>query len=139
MFKRYWWMLFAMMPVGMLGSLLVAAVITYVTPKEFESYVTIEVKPVMREGAFFGKTGRQDGMTEMFFATEFEKIKSRNSLSKVIDALELTNKWGLDKQSALQVLKKAVQTENVQDSGLIRLTVRHTNKVDARDIAAEVT
>jgi hypothetical protein len=32
MFKRYWWVLFVMVPLGSIAGLLVAAVITYVMP-----------------------------------------------------------------------------------------------------------
>ena len=69
-----------------------AAVITYVMPKKYESEATIEVKP-RRPGMsplgdrLHGDFGRQHD--PQFFGTEFEKIKSRNSLEKVVENLEL--------------------------------------------------
>src|SRR5215217_2765968 len=68
-----------------------AAVITYVMPKKFESEATIEVKPRTAGMSPLGPgfSDNQNLMTPQFFGTEFEKIKSYNSLSKVVANLEL--------------------------------------------------
>lgn len=118
-----------------------ASVITYVMPKKYESYATIEVKPRERTiEALPGAGMRASGatMTPQFFGTEFEKIKSRNSLTRVIDSLNLVNQWGMDRETILQILKNIVDTQNIRGTDLISITVRHTNKEDARDITAEV-
>jgi succinoglycan biosynthesis transport protein ExoP len=119
-----------------------AAVITYVMPKKFESSATIEVKPKsLGESPFEGTNMQTYGtkpMTPQFFGTEFEKIKSSNSLAKVVDNLELVTKWGMDKETALLTLKKIVDTENIRGTDLISITVRHADKEDARNITAEV-
>lgn len=116
-----------------------AAVITYVMPKKFESEAVIEVKPRDMGDSAIGMTSRSSSqMTPQFFGTEFEKIKSRNSLSKVVEKLELANKWSVDKETALQTLKGVVNTQNIRGTDLISIRVRHTNKEDARDITAEV-
>ena len=126
MFKRFWWVFLAMIPVGSITGLFVAAVVTYVMPKQFESEAVIEVKP---------QAGQ---LAPQFFGTEFEKIKSRNSLAKVVDNLELINRWGVDKETAIRILKGIVTTQNIRGTDLISIRVRHTNKEDTRDIAAEV-
>ena len=77
-------------------------------------------------------------MTPQFFGTEFEKIKSRNSLQKVVENLQLVNRWNVDKETALGILKGIVNTQNIRGTDLISIRVRHTNKVDARDITEEV-
>ncbi len=77
-------------------------------------------------------------MTAQFFGTEFEKIKSSNSLAKVVENLELVNKWGVDKETAIRILKGIVNTQNIRGTDLISIRVRHTNKEDARDVTAEV-
>ena len=119
-----------------------AAVITYVMPKKFESFATIEVKPrgqiLTPVSPNLSETSGRALMTPRFFETEFEKIKSRNSLLKVVDALDLTNRWNLDKEAALQVLKGIVNTQNIRGTDLISIRVRHQNKEDAKDIATEV-
>lgn len=126
MFKRFWWVFLAMIPVGSITGLFVAAVVTYVMPKQFESEAVIEVKP---------QAGQ---LAPQFFGTEFEKIKSRNSLAKVVDNLELINRWGVDKETAIRILKGIVTTQNIRGTDLISIRVRHTNKEDTRDITAEV-
>lgn len=118
-----------------------ASVITYVMPKKFESEATIEIRP--RTGGMsigFGSRDSSAGsiMTPQFFGTEFEKIKSSNSLSKVVDNLQLVNTWGCNKESAIGILKGIVNTQNIRGTDLISIRVRHTSKEDARNITMEV-
>lgn len=117
-----------------------ASVITYVMPKRFESFATIEIKPRERTIDPLGGMMKSSGPTTstQFFGTEFEKIKSRNSLSRVIDNLDLTSKWSTDRETVLRILKGIVGTQNIRGTDLIQIRVRHTNKEDARDITAEV-
>jgi len=117
-----------------------ASVITYVMPKRFESFATIELKPRERTIDPLGGMMKYSGPTTstQFFGTEFEKIKSRNSLSRVIDKLDLTSKWSTDRETVLRILKGIVGTQNIRGTDLIQIRVRHTNKEDARDITAEV-
>lgn len=119
-----------------------AAVITYVMPKKYESSATIEVKPrSVGQSPFEGGNSSSYGsspMTTQFFGTEFEKIKSSNSLAKVVENLELVNKWSVDKETAVRILKGIVNTQNIRGTDLISITVRHTDKEDARNVAAEV-
>ena len=117
-----------------------AAVITYVMPKKFESEATIEVKPRTAGMSPLGPgfSDNQNLMTPQFFGTEFEKIKSYNSLSKVVSNLELTNKWGVEKDTAIRILKNIVSTQNIRGTDLISIRVRHTDKEDARNVTAEV-
>jgi succinoglycan biosynthesis transport protein ExoP len=119
-----------------------AAVITYVMPKKFESSATIEVKPrgqlMDPFGAAMNQTAGVSRMTPRFFETEFEKIKSRNSLAKVGENLDLAKKWGTDKEAVIEQLKSYITTQNIRGTDLISIRVRHANREDARDIAAEV-
>ena len=119
-----------------------AAVITYVMPKKYESEATIEVKPRMPGmsplGSQMSEISGANRMTPQFFGTEFEKIKSRNSLEKVVDSLELVTRWNVDKETALRILKGIVFTQNIRGTDLISIKVRHTNKLDARDVTDEV-
>lgn len=119
-----------------------AAVITYLMPRKFESSALIEVKP--RGG---GMTPLGDKYAELqgarqnsptFFATEFEKIKSRNSLIRVVDKLSLQNRWNVDKETAFNILRGIVNTNNQRGTDLIYIRVRHVDKDDARNIAEEV-
>lgn len=117
-----------------------ASVITYVMPKRYESSATIEVKP--REKTIDPLGGIMSSsaptMTPQFFGTEFEKIKSRNALNRVIDKLDLTSKWSTDRETVLGILKGIVSTQNIRGTDLIQIKVRHTSKEDAKDITDEV-
>ena len=119
-----------------------AAVITYVMPKKYESEAMIEVKQratgMSPLGPGFGESTGASRTTAQFFGTEFEKIKSSNSLAKVVDKLDLVNKWGVDKETAVRILKGIVNTQNIRGTDLISIRVRHTDKEDARDVTAEV-
>jgi capsular exopolysaccharide synthesis family protein len=119
-----------------------AAVITYVMPKKYESTAEIEVKPrspgMSPLAGDLGQSSRMSQITPQFFGTEFEKIKSTNSLNKVIDSLELLNKWSMDRESVIRVLKGIVNTQNIRGTDLITISVRHENKEDAKDITSEV-
>jgi capsular exopolysaccharide synthesis family protein len=119
-----------------------AAVITYVMPKKFESFATIEIKPrapvISPLGVQMTESSGSTRITPQFFNTEFEKIKSRNSLLKVIDSLDLPTKWDQDREYVLRVLRNVVNTQNIRGTDLIEIRVRHTSKEDARDIATEV-
>ncbi len=139
MFKRYWWVFLVMLPVGTMIGFLAAAVVTYVMPKKYESKTTIQIMPPRLEAGPQGSEFRGAGMmSPQFLADEFEKITSRNSLEKVVENLELVNRWNVDKETALRILEAVVSKEKIQGTDLISIRVRHTNKVDARDIAAEV-
>lgn len=118
-----------------------AAVITYVMPKKYESQAVIELKQRSQGMSLFDGDNRSYGsspVTANFFGTEFEKIKSSNSLAKVVENLELVNRWGVDKETAIQILKGIITTTNVRGTDLISITVRHTDKEDARNVTAEV-
>ncbi len=132
MFKRYGWVFAVMALIGPIIGLVTSAMLTYVMPKMYESETVIEVKPLPSAIP----SGQQ--MTPQFFETEFNKITSRNSLIQVIDALQLTSRWSVDKEAAIQILKKIVHTENIRGTELISIRVRHTDKVATRDIANEV-
>ena len=130
MLKRWWWVFLVMAGIGPLLGLLTAAVIIYVMPKQYESNARIEV---MR-----GQWNSHAAMTPQVLKTECETIRSHRLLGKVIENLDLTNTWGMDRESTLKTLDSIVTTAQVKGADLIVIRVRHTDKEEARDIAAEV-
>ncbi|MCX6874225.1 MAG: polysaccharide biosynthesis tyrosine autokinase [Verrucomicrobia bacterium] len=118
-----------------------ASVITYVMPKKYESHAKIEVKPRVPLMTVFRDMTDISGFsrtTPNFFNTEFEKIKSRNSLMKVSDSLDLANIWRMDREDVFRILSGIVRTDNIRGTDLITISVRHADNKEARDIAAEV-
>lgn len=123
-----------MMPVGIFAGFFLAAVITYMTPKRYESHAVLEIKPP----AISSLSGVPNRDLSKFSQTEFVKLKSRNTLLRVVESLDLPRKWAIDQGRALLILEEIVRTENISGTDLYSITVRHTNKEDARDIAAGV-
>ncbi len=121
---------------------LTAGVITYLMPKKFQSEAVIEIKPRNLGLTPFGASANNlrpvQNMTPQDFGTEFEKISSRNSLMRVVEKLQLTNNWGVDRETALSILKNIVATQNIRGTNLISITVRHEDPEDAKNVAEEV-
>lgn len=144
MFKRFWWVFLAMMPAGAVVGVLLAAVVTYVMPKQYESEAVIEVRPTEVELLGYdptdtvGTPSEDVSKTPVYLKTAVEVINSSASLGNVVEKLELINKWGVDKETAVQILKGIVSTENIRGTDLISIRVRHTDREGVRDIAAEV-
>ncbi len=115
-----------------------AVVVMRLIPRGYESHATIEIRPRTSDILFeSGSSGKAPSatMTPQFFGTEFEKIKSTNSLEKVVDKLALTDRWKVDKETAIKRLKQSVDTRNVRGTDLIDIQVRQPNEQDAKDIA----
>jgi len=122
--------------------LALAFVIMHFQPWKKTSEAIIEVRPLAHGmsplGGSMGESSGTGGATPQFFATEFEKIKSGNTLGKVVDNLDLASRWDMDKEQAVEKLKDRINTSNVRDTDLIKIQVRHSNKKDADEIAREL-
>ncbi|MBK1828558.1 GumC family protein [Haloferula rosea] len=117
-----------------------ALVITYVTPKKYQSTATMQVRPRVASvevlpGVVSGSAG---GMTQSFFPTEFEVIKSQKTLDLVIDDLNLTNHWGKDRETVRRTLRGIIDAQNIRGTDLIEVRVRAGSASDARMIAERV-
>lgn len=124
-----------MLAVGSVVGLLVAAVVTSVMPKKYESETVVELRTSKPSG---NRAAVADVDSKSRFETELEKILSRNILGRVVDTLQLGNQWSVDKETAIRILKMIVVTQQIKTTDLVSIRVQHINKVDARDIAMEV-
>jgi polysaccharide biosynthesis transport protein len=123
-FKPIRWMSPAMLPLGAVLGFVVAGLITYVAPKIYESEAVIEV--------------RKSAGDTMVQSSVLERIKSRVTLERVVDQLELANKWNLDKDGAVVVLKKIVTYQGIHGTDLVAVEVRHTDRMEVVRIASAV-
>ena len=139
MFKRYGWIPLVLIPVGAIAGLLVAAVITYIMPKIYESQAVIEVRPFADTPIDPPRGPDGEGEAPGWVLAEIEKMKSRPILEKVSQNLDLPNRWNLAAGKALPILKNSLDIQSMRGTNLVSIRVRHTNKVDARDIADEMT
>ncbi len=122
--------------------LVLTIVVLRLVPRKYDGEAMIEIKPrspsMTPLGTGFGESSGASQMTPQFFATEFEKIKSSNSLGKVVDNLELADRWHVDKETAVRKLKDSVTSENIRGTDLVAIRVRDASKQDASEIAMEV-
>jgi capsular polysaccharide biosynthesis protein len=118
----------------------ISFVVMRLQPWKQTSEAIIEVKPRQAGMSPLGgdmseSSGR---VTPQFFATEFEKIKSRKSLEKVAKNLDLPKRWEMDKEQAVANLKNSIRTENVPGTDLLKIQVRRSDKKEADEITREV-
>lgn len=86
----------------------------------------------------FGRSKQSSAMSPQFFGTEFEKIKSNRTLGEVVDNLNLSDRWKVDKDAAITRLKQTVDTTNISGTDLIKIRVNQPNEQDAKEIASEL-
>ena len=64
-----------------------------------------------------------------------ELVKSSNILGRVTRGLELHNRWYMDTETAQEIIRGITTAKILPETLLVEITVTHTNKTDARDIA----
>ena len=110
--NRYRWLtLLVILPcAGAILGYVIALVSSFVQPKRYE--------------------------TERFLETEIEVIRSHETLKWVVERLGLSTCWGaVQPERVLEILESMVQTEQVPETDLVRITVRHTS---AQEVAATI-
>lgn len=118
---------------------LTAFVITSVMPKKYESKALVEVKPIQIQETTMVRTGGlSSGMSRQFMMTQFEIIKAAKTLEVAIEKIHLTERWDMDKDQIVSLLKGIVSTNQVRGTDMIEISVRHKNKDDAQAVAAAV-
>jgi capsular polysaccharide biosynthesis protein len=118
-------------------------VVLSLLPGDYEAATRIEIKPsaggMSPMGMMMSETSGANRMTPQLFGTEFEKIKSRNNLEKVVENLDLTSRWGVDKETAIARLKGSVEAKNIRSTDLVEIRAREKDPALAKEIANEVT
>lgn len=119
-----------------------AAVITYVLPKKYESISVVQVNPAVLElDPLAGMTGPPTigaYYTRSYMQNEFKAIEAEKTLQRVVDVLDLTNRWSTDRNTTLLLLKKVLKTEQIRGTDLIEIRIRHQKREDALAIAKQV-
>lgn len=65
-------------------------------------------------------------------------IHARRTVQRTTSTLELQKRWDVDSDTAGSILDGISEARILPDTSWIELTVTHTNKLDARDIAGEI-
>jgi succinoglycan biosynthesis transport protein ExoP len=126
---------------------LTTTAVTFILPEQFSSMVRIEVGKDTPDIAPLLYGAQQPNTFDPYFIqTEFEKIKSKAVLYKVIDNLNLHEKWSkrfgaegiLKTPEIYQLLVKYVDVRQSRNTSLIEIRVFSEDKKEAADIANEI-
>lgn len=124
---------------------LTAAIVTYLSPKEYASTAKVEIRQgdflmrIFSRGQDIGSSfGPQRG-DPRFLTTQFEIIQTKEVLYPVIQQLNLVEKWASEGvtniSQAYLYLRNKMQVRDLRNTDLIQITVYSTNPELAANIA----
>jgi len=122
-----------------------AAVVTAIMPKKYPGRVVMEIERssgVTGGGDFYdGVSGSKAMLGSMtFLPTEFKIITSKETLSQVIQKLDLVKRWNVaNLDEAYTKLERMVDASEERGTDLIKIEVLSTDKIEAKDLANEVS
>lgn len=126
---------------------LTTTAVTFILPESYRSTVRIEVgKDTTDIAPLLMGTQSQMAYDPFFIQTEFEKIKSKSVLYRVIDELSLGEKWarrdGYDKpytqNEAFQLLTSKMDVTQFRNTSLIEIRVFSPDPEEAAQIANRI-
>jgi succinoglycan biosynthesis transport protein ExoP len=123
-----------------------ATVVTFILPESYSSTARIEINPDVTDipgmaGGLQSYAGT--GYDPYLIQTEFEIMQSEKVLGRVIEALDLNNKWGvkynngtpLKTEDTMQMLKRGMNLSPERNTKLIDITVYSEDKDEAARLA----
>lgn len=134
----YWRVIRVRLPLIILVFLLVvitAGVATYLTPRQYMSSVTMQVKEDNNNMQIFnGQSGpRYD---PRFATTQFQILQRKEILYPVIDAMKLMQKWDLrSRDVAYLKLRSMLTVSEVRNTDLIQISILDKDRQEAADLA----
>ena len=135
----YWRVIRVRLPLIILVFLLVvitAAVATYLTPRQYSSSVTMQVKADNKMHIFNGEMGESERSDPRFATTQFQIIQHKEILYPVIDAMKLMQKWEQrSKEITWMKLKQMLTVSEVRNTDLIQIAVLDKDRQEAADLA----
>jgi len=120
--------------IGPLIGLLLGALVTWAMPRVYQSEIVITVStPNSNLGP-----NAPTSTCAICDAAEFDKITSPTTLRKAAETLDLSIRWHVTEGEAVRMLLGMVSWRDIPKTRQISIGVRHTDRVEARNIAAEV-
>lgn len=119
-----------------------AVVITYMLPNQYLGKVQLQVKRESTVGGpFYGPNKDDQSLPySTFMQTQFEIIRSKETLTRVIQDMNLIDQWNLANESeAYKMLLGKVDTQNVRGTDLLDIEVYHTDENVAAELANKVS
>jgi len=135
----YWRVIRVRLPLIILVFLLVvitAGVATYLTPRQYSSSVTMQVKADNKMHIFNGEMGESERSDPRFATTQFQIIQHKEILYPVIDAMKLMQKWEQrSKELTYMKLRQMLTVSEVRNTDLIQIAVLDKDRQEAADLA----
>jgi succinoglycan biosynthesis transport protein ExoP len=119
------------------------AVTTFLLPKEYMSFATIEVEPDMNPVRIFTNTSTTPTNDPKFTQTQFQIITRKGVLYPVIQRLNLQKRWArqgqpISLEMAYNKLHSMLQLTEVRNTNLIQISVYSTDPQEAALLANTV-
>jgi succinoglycan biosynthesis transport protein ExoP len=135
----YWRVIRVRLPLIILVFLLVvitAGIATYLTPRQYMSSVTMQIKEDNNNLQIFN--GQAGGVRNdpRFVATQFQILQRKEMLYPVIDSLQLLRKWDLrSREVAYLKLRSMMSVTDVRNTDLIQISILDKDRQEAADLA----
>jgi succinoglycan biosynthesis transport protein ExoP len=119
---------------------LTAGIISFISPKQYRSFATIEVQPDMTPVRIFENQPASATLDPKFTQTQFQIIMRKGVLYPVIDQLDLCHRWGtpglpLPQELAYGRLQHMMSLQEIRNTNLIQITVYSTDPKEAAQLA----
>ena len=135
----YWRVIRVRLPLIILVFLLVvitAGIGTYLTPRQYMSSVTMQVKEDNKMHIFNGQTEDGGRFDPHFAETQFQIIQRKEILYPVIDAMKLMQKWDLrSRELTYDKLHSMMTVSSVRNTELIQISVLDRDRQEASELA----
>jgi capsular exopolysaccharide synthesis family protein len=135
----YWRVIRVRMPLIILVFLLVvitAGVGTYLTPRQYLSSVTMQVKEDNKMHIFNGLADDGSRNDPRFITTQFQIIQHKEILYPVIDAMKLMQKWDMrSRDTAYNKIHSMMTVSEVRNTDLIQISIMDKDREEAAALA----
>ena len=117
-----------------------AVAITHIMPEEYLGKATVEIVQNDDDLRLFGAGVGADYAGLQFIQTQFEIISSQQTLYRVVDELDLVNRWNLGtRQAAVSLLANKLETSARRNTSLIDVEVFADDPEEAAELANAVS
>src|SRR5436853_561877 len=124
--------------------LITAAIFTYFQPREYQSFVFVEVKSTAENPRIFGQGDPNQPIHDPQLApTVYQVIQRTGILYPVIEQLGLQDKWARDgrrpsREITYQMLRNKLDVDEVRNTDLLQISVFDASPQLAADIANKI-
>ncbi len=118
-----------------------AGIFTYLSPRQYRSFVTLEVQPDLTPVRIFEHQTQAEASDDRKFSpTQFQILSRKGVLYPVIDRLNLQAKWGskgeaLPREIAYTKLLRMLTVEEIRNTNLIQINVESPDPREAALLA----